>query len=174
MNILTKRLHLQTFQNKNISDTYLSWLNDPVVTRYSNQRFCRHTYESSETYLKSFVGTSNSFLLIKRISNQMPIGTATIYRNTIHGTADIGLMLGEKSCWGKGYGGEAWKAILDNVLQEEGIRKVTGGTTRTNLSMVQIMERSGMMLEAVRPRQELIEGEPVDLLYYARFAEPVT
>ena len=83
-------------------------------------------------------------------------------------------MLGEKKLLGKGYGGEAWKAILDNVLQEEGIRKVTGGTTRTNLSMVQIMERSGMMLEAVRPRQELIEGEPVDLLYYARFAEPVT
>ena len=73
LNILTKRLHLQTFQNKNISDTYLSWLNDPVVTRYSNQRFCRHTYESSETYLKSFVGTSNSFLLIKESAIRCPL-----------------------------------------------------------------------------------------------------
>ena len=37
--------------------------------------------------------------------------------------------------------------------------------------MVKIMEESGMKLEAVRHQQELIENEPVDLLYYARFAE---
>jgi len=37
---------------------------------------------------------------------------------------------------------------------------------------VRIMEQSGMELEAVRARQELIEGQTVDLLYYARFAEP--
>ena len=37
--------------------------------------------------------------------------------------------------------------------------------------MVKIMEQSGMELEAVRSRQELIEGQPVDLLYFARFAD---
>ena len=37
--------------------------------------------------------------------------------------------------------------------------------------MVKIMEQSGMQLEAVRHQQELIDGQPVDLLYYARFAE---
>ena len=36
------------------------------------------------------------------------------------------------------------------------------------------MEKSGMHLEAVRARQQLIAGQPVDLLYYARFAESAT
>jgi RimJ/RimL family protein N-acetyltransferase len=62
--------------------------------------------------------------------------------------------------------------VLEALLREPGIRKVTGGTARPNQAMVRIMEQSGMELEAVRARQELIEGQPVDLLYYARFVEP--
>lgn len=170
--LLTPRLRLRPFQAGDITTTYLGWLNDPAVTRFSNQRFRTHTAESSAAYLVSFAGTRNSFLLIQQRSDGQPIGTATVYRSPQHGTADIGLMVGDRQCWGQGYGREAWQAVLEALLQETGIRKVTGGTARPNQAMVRIMEQSGMELEAVRARQELIEGQPVDLLYYARFAEP--
>ena len=49
------------------------------------------------------------------------------------------------------------------------LRKVTGGTLASNVGMVRIMERSGMVLEAVRKEQELVAGVPQDALYYARF-----
>jgi RimJ/RimL family protein N-acetyltransferase len=49
------------------------------------------------------------------------------------------------------------------------LRKVTGGAMRANVAMVRIMEKSGMTLEAVRGAQELLEGKPQDLLYYAKF-----
>ncbi len=172
MNLITPSLRLRHFEAADINAIYLGWLNDPVVTRFSNQRFHRHTVESCEAYLASFVGSSNSFLLIEQRHDQRPIGTATVYRNRHHGTADIGLMVGERTCWGQGYGREAWQAVLEVLLAEEGMRKVTGGTARLNRAMVRIMEQSGMELEAVRTRQELIDGQPVDLLYYARFAEP--
>ena len=95
----------------------------------------------------------------------------TVYRSIHHGTADIGLMLGEKSYWRQGLGLEAWSVVLNDLLQESALRKVTGGTARPNSGMIRIMEQSGMKLEAVRHQQELIEGKPVDLVYYARFAE---
>ena len=95
-----------------------------------------------------------------------------MYRNIRHGTADIGMMLGERRCWGKGYGREAWQAVLEALLAETGMRKITGGTVRPNRAMIRIMEQSGMTLEAVRARHELIEDQAVDLLYYARFAKP--
>ena len=172
MDLTTPRLRLDPFQQVDITEPYLSWLNDPEVTRFSNQRFRQHTAESSAAYLASFIGTANSFLLIRHHSEGQPIGTATVYRSPQHGTADIGLMVGERSCWGQGYGREAWQAVLQALLQEPGMRKLTGGTARPNRAMVRIMEESGMELEAVRARQELIEGHPVDLLYYARFVEP--
>jgi ribosomal-protein-alanine N-acetyltransferase len=172
MELITPRLRLRSFQPEDITEAYLGWLNDPEVTRFSNQRFRQHTAESGAAYLASFAGTANSFLLIEQRSDGRPIGTITVYRNPQHGTADIGLMVGDRQCWGQGYGREAWQAVLEALLGEPGIRKVTGGTARPNQAMVRIMEQSGMELEAVRACQELIEGQPVDLLYYARFAEP--
>lgn len=168
--MITPRLRLRPFQAADINATYLAWLNDPEVNRFSNQRFREHTFESCTAYLASFAGTSNSFLLIEQRQDQTPIGTATVYRNSRHGTADIGLMVGERRSWGQGYGSEAWQAVLEALLAEAGMRKVTGGTARPNQAMVRIMQQSGMDLEAVRARQELIEGQPVDLLYYSRFA----
>lgn len=170
MNLITPRLRLRAFQAIDINDTYIGWLNDTQVTRYSNQRFRCHTAESCSVYLAGFQQSFNSFLLIERLVDHLPIGTATVYRNNWHGTADIGLMLGERSCWGQGFGSEAWQALLEAVLMEDGMRKVTGGTARLNIAMVRIMEQSGMVLEAVRPRQELIDDQQVDLLYYSRFA----
>ncbi|WP_255011921.1 GNAT family N-acetyltransferase [Cyanobium sp. Cruz-8D1] len=172
MNLITLRLRLRPFHSADINATYLSWLNDLEVTRFSNQRFIEHTADSCAVYLSHFERSGNNFLLIEKTQDQRPIGTATVYRKSQHGTAEIGLLIGERRCWGQGYGREAWQAVLEALLAEEGMRKVTGGTAHPNRAMVRIMEQSGMELESVRVDQELIEGNLVDLLYYARFAEP--
>ena len=98
------------------------------------------------------------------------MGTATIYRNLNHGTADIGIMIGDRSCWGKGFGGEAWNAILEKTLSEDLIRKVTGGAAALNIGMVEIMKKSGMELEAIRKDHEIINGIPTDIVYFAKFS----
>ena len=171
MKLSTDRLLLRPFEPSDIDEQYLGWLQDPEVTRFSNQRFRSHTLESCLAYQHSFNDSHNTFLLLEHRADQVPIGTMTIYRADHHGTADIGLMLGNKKYWRQGLGLEAWNTVLNTLLEEPTIRKVTGGTAKTNIGMIRIMEKSGMMLEAVRPQQELIEGQPVDLVYYARFAQ---
>jgi len=97
------------------------------------------------------------------------VGTITAYVSMPHRTADMGIMIGDRSVWGKGVGQDAWAILLKWLLSHNGVRKVTGGTMRCNQGMVKIMERSGMMLESVRPKQELLNGIPVDLVYYGKF-----
>ena len=53
------------------------------------------------------------------------------------------------------------------------VRKLTGGTIRSNTPMIRIMEKTGMVLEAVRYKQELLANEPQDLLYYAKYLKDV-
>ena len=144
MKIKTKRLLITKFNRQHITQDYISWLNDKQVTRFSNQRFKIHTKESTIKYLKNFGDSENSFLAIERVEDRHFIGTATIYRNLNHGTAYIGIMIGDRSCWGKGFGGEAWNAILEKTLSEDLIRKVTGGAAALNIGMVEIMKKSGM------------------------------
>lgn len=169
MEIRTDRLLVRPFCKADITPRYLSWLSDAEVLRFSNQRFVRHDSESSMRYLESFCGTSNDFLSIEMLADRRCVGTVTVYRNRFHGTSDIGIMIGDRRIWGTGVGLEAWSAVLNRVLGEPDIRKVTGGTLRPNLAMVRIFKRSGMHLEAVRVGQEVLDGKPVDVLLYARF-----
>jgi len=78
-------------------------------------------------------------------------------------------MLGDKSTWGKGYGWDAWNTQLPWLSQLPFIRKITAGTMRANSSMMSLLKRSGMTLEAVRFGQELLDGKPQDIVYYCFF-----
>lgn len=166
-----QKVRLRPFAAADISASYITWLNDPLVVRYSNQRFRWHDQTSSEQYLKSFAGTDNLFVAITTKTDGRLVGTMTAYVARHHGTVDVGLMVGEPSAWGQGIGQDAWNTLCGWLLGPEvGLRKLTAGAARPNVSMLRIMERFGMQLEAVRCEQEIIEGAAVDLLYYTRFA----
>jgi len=169
--LLGDRVKLAPFREADITDEYIGWLNDPIVTRFSNQRFLTHDRETCRRYLASFEGTPNLFLSIRKQDDDRPIGTMTAYINRHHGTADLGILVGDRSGWGQGYGKDAWDTLSRLLLEESGIRKLTAGTLEPNEAMVHIAHCSGMELEARRRSQELFEGEPVDVLHFAKFAE---
>jgi len=169
--LLGKKTLLFRFGPKDINRRYLTWLNDPKVVRFSNQRFRRHDVASSCRYLKSFAGTDNLFLSICERRGKRTIGTMTVYAAMVHGTADIGILIGENRVWGKGFGLDAWKTLISWLLADCGVRKVTGGTLACTLGMNSIFKRSGMHLEATHIDQEIFQEQPTDLLYYARFGD---
>jgi len=160
---------IDLFKKENITDTYLGWLNDPVTTRYSNQRFLRHTLQTSIAYLQSFEGTENHFLTISLKANKKYVGTMSAYISSAHETADIGVMIGDKTSWGLGVGGDAWATLLSFLLNTVRLRKVTGGAVASNRGMVKIMSKSGMMPDGVRVAQELINGKAEDIVHFAKY-----
>lgn len=167
--LTSARLVLAPFTVGDISPRYVGWLNDPEVVRYSNQRFRRHDLKSSEAYLRSFEGGPNQFWSIRLAADGSMIGTMTAYIAPPHGTADIGLLIGERSVWGQGYGYEAWQRLMDYLLGEQTLRKITAGAASGNAGMIRIMERAGMHHEATRRQQEIVSGELQDIVYFAKF-----
>jgi ribosomal-protein-alanine N-acetyltransferase len=163
------RVVLRAFAQADLGPRYIGWLNDPQVVRFSNQRFRRHDRASCQAYLGSFAGTDNLFLGVHALEDDTLIGTLTAYRSRVHGTADVGIMMGETARWGQGLGQDAWDTLTRWLLQDAGVRKLTAGTLACNLGMVRLMERSGMSLEATRRAQEIVDGRPEDILLYARF-----
>jgi len=94
---------LRPFEESDITERYLGWLNDPEVVRYSNQRFVAHDRESSVRYLRSFAGTANLFISVLSLDTQYAIGTMTAYVAIHHGTADVGILIGDKSEIGRAH-----------------------------------------------------------------------
>ena len=150
---------------------YVNWLNDPQVVRFSNQRFRQHSQESFWDYVATFKESPNRFLKILLQEDARMVGTMTAYVAIHHETVDMGIMVGSHSVWGQGVGKDAWNTLMGWFLETVGIRKVTGGTMRSNVAMLRIMERSGMTLEAIRPGQEMLDDLPQDILYYGKFRD---
>lgn len=162
-------IELRLFGEEHINPQYLGWLNDPEVVRYSNQRFLRHDEASSRAYLQSFQGGDNLFLAIHLAHSGKFVGTMTAYFSIPHETVDMGIMIGDRSCWGQSVAKDAWSTLMSLLLESGKVRKVTGGTLRCNVGMVRVMLKTGMSPDGVRIGQELVEGVSQDVLYFARF-----
>lgn len=160
---------IEPFGPGDIGAEYLGWLNDPEVVRFSNQRFAYHDRESALRYLAGFSGTENLFLAVRDAASGALVGTMTAYRSRHHGTADVGIMIGARVIWGRGYGDAAWSGLLDWLLRHGGARKVTAGTLACNRGMVRLAEKASMTIEGVRRAQEIVEGSPEDIVLYAKF-----
>jgi RimJ/RimL family protein N-acetyltransferase len=160
---------LRLFIREDINQQYIGWLNDKDVVKYSNQKFIKHTEESCITFFESFKNSQSLFLAIEDKLSKVMIGTLTIHCNPHHHAADVGVLLGNKEYWGKGYAKQAWCAIIDLLCNVIMIRKVTAGTLACNLAMIGLMKASQMKLDGKRSAQELVDGQPVDIVYYARF-----
>jgi len=142
----------------------VSWLNDKEVVRYSEQRHKHHTLETQQQYIQDGPDVFREIHAGDRF-----IGTISAYIDKPNGVADVGILIGDKSVWGKGYGTEAWIAFCDSLFSNK-IRKIEAGAMSINSRMIGIFRKSGMHFEAFRENHFLHEGEPVHMVMWGKFA----
>lgn len=164
-----KSTTIRPFLRQDISALYLSWLNDAETMRYSSQRFLVHDVNSSRSYVESFRNTPNGFFAIDDRETGSLIGTLTVYCAPRDGVVDVGILIGERSVAGKGYGKDCWVTRINWLSQQSTIRKITAGTTSLNTPMLSLIRAAGMEDDGCRRGHQLIAGEAVDIHYFAIF-----
>ena len=165
--IITQRLILEPFTEKFLTERYVSWLNDPEVVKYSENRHRMHTIQSCAEYLASFAGSPHCFWAICQRSDMLHIGNVNAYVDEFNSVADMGILIGEPSSSGKGYATEAWRAVMDYLIQHRKIRKISAGAMAANIPMIKVMERCGMQPDGTRKNHFLLNSNPVDLVHMA-------
>ena len=78
---------------------------------------------------------------------------------------EIGCSIERKS-WGKGFAGEAVKAVIRYLTEQEGIRCVKAWCAADNVGSQKIMERAGMNHVSTEKDALEIEGQKYDKLNY--------
>lgn len=167
--IKTERLGLAGFGPEFLTETYVAWLNDPEVVRFSEQRHRRHTLESCRRFMESFVGSPHFFWAITAPMGH--IGNITARVDEFNSLADISILIGNRSAWGKGYATEAYLGVMRFLFEELGIRKLTAGTLAGNSAMAKVAQKVGMKPDGRRRRHYLLGGKEEDVIYFACFAQ---
>jgi RimJ/RimL family protein N-acetyltransferase len=168
MSIATPRLVLRALSRA--SPRQVAWLRDPEVVRFSEQRHRSHTLSSQLRYVTSFAGRSR-FWGIFRIEDDEQIGNVTAMVDEPNDVAEVGILIGDKSAWRRGFGAEAWTAACLWLLDKNGgaIRKLEAGCMRANEPMMKILAKSRFVHEGERANHFLLGGSPTGMALFGRF-----
>jgi len=98
----TRRLILEPFSDRFVTEKYISWLSNSRLMWFSEQRHRRHTFGNRRTYIASFEGSPN---FLWAIVNKDPalghVGNIFAHVDVENSLADVGILVGEKSVRGR-------------------------------------------------------------------------
>lgn len=155
---------------KLVANEYLSWLNDievvkligsPILLEHKGLDFIEDSY-------KRFTAENCRGFFIKDSSDNKFIGTAKIDKIDFYNkSAEIGIMIGDKTKWGKGIATQAYKILMEYAFCEMKLHRLWGGTNGHNTAMKKTFLKLGFKEEGILRSATLIDGEYSDNFLYA-------
>jgi len=138
-------IKLKKIKNNKITKKWIKWLNDKEVTKFSKNRYKKHTISSQQDYLKKKLESKNN-LLFKILFNDIHIGVIEIgeikYRRSCH----ISYMIGEKSYWNRGIGSKVIKKIKTFIFKNLKIKKIYAGINEKNTASFMILKKNNFKI----------------------------
>jgi diamine N-acetyltransferase len=146
LNIVGEKVALGPVQ-KSMLPFFVRWENDFSVALMSGDSLRPVSREQMETRLERNSKEESShfveFAIYERASLRL-IGTVHLrHIDRTMRTAEYGILIGEKDCWGKGYGTETTMMILDYAFTILGLHNVLLSTYGYNERAVRAYTRAG-------------------------------
>jgi len=157
-------LYLREVRLSDVEGNYHRWMNDPEVTRYLESRFRPHSADSLREYIVARQKDQQTlFLAIVLENGDRHIGNIKLGPiDWIHRVGDIGILIGEKDCWGKGYAREAITALARFAFDTLNLHRLTASCYAVNEGSARTFQSVGFSIEGVRRGHYFCAGGWVD------------
>ena len=167
----TQRLFLEPLSLSHASERYVNWLNDERVNKYLETK-SGYTLDMLNEYLKSTEENDICAWAVHLKETGVHIGNIKINpideRNL---NAEYGILIGERSSWGKGYAYEASKKVFDFCFAVMKLRKITLGVVKANQSAVKLYKKMGFNIEGELKSHSFHDGQWHDVFRMALFSD---
>ena len=162
--LVSDSLILRKLEKNDASERYLSWLSDPDINRYLEVRFAPpRTVDELARFIETNNNDSCLMLGIWLRTDRRHIGNIKLgLVDRHHDSAEIGLLIGDKSEWGKGHGSVAINLVAEYAFSRLSIAKLTAGCYADNEGSRRAFLNAGFVEEGRRIAQWLVEGKRQD------------
>jgi len=137
-------IEIRKFKLSDIDTSYLTWLNNKRLMRFSRHSKKKFTKKIGIDSYKKIKKGKNLFLLayLRNKKTENKIGTLIGYTDKLNQSCNLGILISKQ---GKGYGFTVWKMAISYIFNK-GYKSIIAGTLTTNQAMVKIFKKSGMKL----------------------------
>ena len=165
---------LRCLRPDQVGTTYLVWLHDPEVNQYLE---VRHALPSGVEDLRAFVETVNaspdSILFGVFLKDGTHIGNIKLGPvNALNRRAEVGLILGDKAQWGKGYATRAILLVSAFAFRTLSLLRLTAGCYDTNQGSLRAFVKAGYSHEGTLADYWQCEGRSVGQILMGLSAGP--
>lgn len=163
--IATENLFLRKYRTEDSEDLYAEFGSDPEMVRYSGwnpyatPEMARETVEQfienySDPHFYGWIIEWDGYLA----------GTFGAY-DYKDDTVEVGFSIA-REYWGKGYAAEALSAVLDHLMNNDGIKCVTAWCASENIASRKTLEKAGMILVKIETAGVTVGGRTYDKLIF--------
>jgi RimJ/RimL family protein N-acetyltransferase len=146
------------------------WMNDPDVTRFLGARYLM-SLAAEESWMRERTAHPHAYgdaSFAIETKDGRHIGNCGLHQGSPENrSAAAGIMIGEKECWGQGYGTDAMRTMLRFAFEQMNLHRVELDVYDFN-ERARASYRSCGFVEEVRKRQEVYrEGRYIDVISMA-------
>ncbi|HLY29547.1 MAG TPA: GNAT family protein [Ktedonobacterales bacterium] len=177
INIYGERIALGPMARAHVPFLY-RWENDFAVALFSGDPLIPHFREESEAdferYSKQEARTWVSFAIYELATLRFIGETELRHIEHVRGSAEFGIMIGERDCWGKGYGTEAARLLLDYGFHVLGLHNIMLDTYSYNERAIRAYKRAGFREFGRRRECQRLGDRWYDIVYMDCLASEFT
>ncbi|UOR10362.1 GNAT family N-acetyltransferase [Halobacillus amylolyticus] len=153
-------------------DKLFQWANDELLTTLGSgsesalqnnnpKEAIESKYE--QNLLSHNLWSDGIVFIVYTLATEEPIGKCD-YRslNPITRTAEIGIKIGEREYWGKGYGQDIIQTLLHHLFYTLNIHRVQLDTWSGNTQAIRLYEKAGFQHEGQLRKNEYVNGAYYD------------
>lgn len=159
-NITSNNLYYRPLTSKDVTDKYISWLNNRDVNKYLEVRHTKHSREKVIEFISLKNLSENEYLYgVFCQKNNIHIGNVKIGNiNHIYRTGEISLFIGDKNYWGRKLGVEIIQALTCHAFTNLGILKLEAGCYESNKASLKSFIACGYSIEGNLRSQVISDG----------------
>ena len=144
-------VYLRSCQLEDVTDEYVSWLNDETVNQYLETRFSEQTTETVYTYVKRMIESEKDYLFaIIDKKDEKHIGNLHISMFPVHNRCEIAAFIGDKRYWGNGRPVDYIKIGTKFAFEELQTDWIGGGIYASNIFSLKAILKAGYKQEGYR------------------------
>ena len=152
---------------------FVPWVNDPEVTRTLAIGLRVMDVRAEEVFIEKTNASAHDVLfgIVARETGQLIGSTGLDQIDFQNQSASFGIMIGEKSEWGKGYGTEATALVVQYAFGELHLNRVQLHVYEYNLRGIRVYEKVGFRREGVLRQEHVYDGRFWDTVVMAILRE---
>jgi RimJ/RimL family protein N-acetyltransferase len=168
-----KKCYLSPINPEDV-EKYVLWLNDMEVAQYLTLAYRLVSLSNEKEILEKFSRQGDHYAIVESKSDELIGGCGLLNLDHINRISEVGIFIGDKNCWNKGYGEEALRLLLDYSFNILNLNNVMLNTYSFNTRAIRCYRKIGFKEIGRRRQAKVIQGKSYDIIYMDILAEEFT